>query len=162
MWTQSEDNGFEFWPGHRLSRLKVCSSCSSVPEIIFAETNRWSHGHLLPNPFQFIASIYNNINTIPTPWPESASELYRQISSRLSAKLVTTSADRRATWSVWWIPYGRVLDFIDRSYFFFHVAPQLYSRGWVDPVPDSLLLRKSGSAGDRIWTSGSVARNFDH
>jgi hypothetical protein len=32
---------------------------------------------------------------------------------------------------------------------FFQVAPQLYSRGWVDPVPDPLLLRKSGSAGNR-------------
>jgi hypothetical protein len=29
----------------------------------------------------------------------------------------------------------------------------------VDPVPDSLLLRKSGSAGNRIRTSGSAARN---
>ena len=33
--------------------------------------------------------------------------------------------------------------------FFIQVAPQLTSRGWVDPVPDPLLLRKSGSAGDR-------------
>jgi hypothetical protein len=29
----------------------------------------------------------------------------------------------------------------------------------VDPVPDSLVLRKYGSVGDLIWTSGSVARN---
>jgi hypothetical protein len=35
----------------------------------------------------------------------------------------------------------------------------LYSRGWVDPVPDPLLLRKSSSAGNRTRTSGSVARN---
>jgi hypothetical protein len=28
----------------------------------------------------------------------------------------------------------------------------------VDPVPDPLLLRKSASAGNRTWTSGSVAR----
>jgi hypothetical protein len=52
-------------------------------------------------------------------------------------------------------PYGSSLGFLDRSrYFFFHVAPQLYSRGWVDPVPDPLLLRKSGSAGNRtqdLW-----------
>jgi hypothetical protein len=42
------------------------------------------------------------------------------------------------------------LSFIDRSrYIFFQVAPHLSSRGWVDPVPDPLLLRKSGSAGDR-------------
>jgi hypothetical protein len=38
----------------------------------------------------------------------------------------------------------------------------LYSRGWVDPVLDLLLLRKSGSAGNRTQTSGSVARNSDH
>jgi hypothetical protein len=37
-------------------------------------------------------------------------------------------------------PYGRILSFLDRSrYFFFQVAPQLYSRDRVDPVPDSLL-----------------------
>jgi hypothetical protein len=38
-------------------------------------------------------------------------------------------------------------------------SPQLYSRGCVDPVPDPLLLRKSGSAGNQTRTSGSVARN---
>jgi hypothetical protein len=31
----------------------------------------------------------------------------------------------------------------------------------MDTVPDPLLLRKSGSAGNRNWTSGSVASNFD-
>jgi hypothetical protein len=40
-------------------------------------------------------------------------------------------------------PYGRILGFLDRDrYFFFQVAPQLYSRGWVDPVPDPLLFRR--------------------
>jgi hypothetical protein len=59
--------------------------------------------------------------------------------------------------------YGRILGFLNRSrYFFFQVAPQLYSRGWVDPVPDPLLLRKSGSTGNRTRTSGSVARNCNH
>jgi hypothetical protein len=39
-------------------------------------------------------------------------------------------------------PYGRNLGFLDTSRnFFFQVAPQLYSRGWVDPVPVPLLLR---------------------
>jgi hypothetical protein len=47
-------------------------------------------------------------------------------------------------------PYGLILGFLDRShYFYFQVAPQLYSRGWLDPVPDPLLLRKSGSVGNR-------------
>jgi hypothetical protein len=32
----------------------------------------------------------------------------------------------------------------------------------VDPVPNPLLLGKSGSAGNQTWTSGSVARNSDH
>jgi hypothetical protein len=60
-------------------------------------------------------------------------------------------------------PLGRNLGFIDRCrYFSFQVAPQLYSRGWVGPVPDPLLLRKSGSAGNRTRTTGSVARNSDH
>jgi hypothetical protein len=31
----------------------------------------------------------------------------------------------------------------------FQIAPQLSSRGWVDPVPDPLLLRKSGRAGNQ-------------
>jgi hypothetical protein len=31
----------------------------------------------------------------------------------------------------------------------------------VDPVPDPLLLRKSGSVGNRTRTSRSVARNSD-
>jgi hypothetical protein len=58
-------------------------------------------------------------------------------------------------------PYGHILDFPHRGrYFFCQVAPQLYSRGWVDPVLDPLLLRKSGSAGNRTRTSGSVAAAF--
>jgi hypothetical protein len=32
----------------------------------------------------------------------------------------------------------------------------------VNPVPDPLLLRKSGSAENRTRTSGSVAGNSDH
>jgi hypothetical protein len=60
-------------------------------------------------------------------------------------------------------PYGRILGFLDLSrYFFFQVAPQLYSQGRMHPVPDPLLVRKSGSAGNLTQTSGSVARNSDH
>jgi hypothetical protein len=32
----------------------------------------------------------------------------------------------------------------------------------VDPFPDTLILRKSGSVGNRTLTSGSVARNSDN
>jgi hypothetical protein len=60
-------------------------------------------------------------------------------------------------------PNDRILGFLDQSrYIFFQVAPQLYSQGCVDPVPDPLLLRKSGSAGNPSRTSGSVVRNSDH
>jgi hypothetical protein len=48
--------------------------------------------------------------------------------------------------------HGHILSFLDWSrHYFFQVAPQLYQWGWVDPVPDPLLLRKSGSAGNRTW-----------
>jgi hypothetical protein len=44
-------------------------------------------------------------------------------------------------------PHTRILDYLDHR----QAAPQLYSRGWVDPDSDPLLLRKSGSAGNRTW-----------
>jgi hypothetical protein len=49
-------------------------------------------------------------------------------------------------------PYDHILGLLDQScYYIFQVASQLYSQRWVDPVPDPLLLRKSGSAGNRTW-----------
>jgi hypothetical protein len=37
-------------------------------------------------------------------------------------------------------PYGHILKFLDQSrYFLFQAAPQLYSWGWADLVPDPLL-----------------------
>jgi hypothetical protein len=54
---------------------------------------------------------------------------------RLSAKLVPTFADRGCHVVSVAVPYGHILDFLDQSrYFFFQVAPQLYSGGWVDPA----------------------------
>jgi hypothetical protein len=81
----------------------------------------------------------------------------------LSAKWLPTFADKGCHVVSVTDPYGRILDFLDRSrYFFFQVAPQLCSRSWVDPVPDPLLLRKRGSAGNRTRTCGSAGRNSDH
>jgi hypothetical protein len=58
-------------------------------------------------------------------------------------------------WSAQRIPTVVNLGFLDRSrYFFLQVAPQFSSRGWVDPIPDPLLLRKSGRSGNRtrdLW-----------
>ena len=76
--------------------------------------------------------------TIPTERPPPVGEV------------VPTFAGRGGvTWSAQRVPTA-VLCFLDQSrYFFIQVAPQLTSRGWVDPVPNPLLLRKSGSAGNR-------------
>ena len=58
---------------------------------------------------------------------------------------------RGVTWSAQRVLTAVNLCFLELEplLFFIQVAPQLTSRGWVDPVPDPLLLRKSGSAGDR-------------
>jgi hypothetical protein len=39
-------------------------------------------------------------------------------------------------------------------------APHLSSRGWVEPVPDPLLLRKSGSAGNRTQDLGICSQEL--
>jgi hypothetical protein len=90
---------------------------------------------------------------------------------RLLAKLVSTFTDRQYFVVSTTDLHGRILGFLDRSrYLLLQVPPQLYSRGWVDPVPDPLLLRLYYSAGNRIWNLWicsqeiwpSVARNSDH
>jgi hypothetical protein len=89
--------------------------------------------------------------------------VFRPSDHCLSAKLVPTFADRACRVVSVTNPYGRILGLLERSrYSFIQVAPQLHSRGWVDPVPDPLLLSKSGGAGNRTRTFGCVARNSDH
>jgi hypothetical protein len=89
------------------------------------------------------------------------SELYRPSDRRLSAKLVPTFADRRCrAWSTQRISTAVNLHFLDPE-----LAPQLFSRGWVDPVPDPLLLRKSGSAVNRtrdLWICSQELWLLDH
>jgi hypothetical protein len=70
--------------------------------------------------------LYLNMNIKETPWPQSASELYRPSGSLLSAKLVPTFADGECRVVSATDPYCRILGFLDRSrYYFFQVAPQL-------------------------------------
>jgi hypothetical protein len=52
------------------------------------------------------------------PWSESASELYRPSDRRLSAKWLPTFADRGCHVDSVTDPYGRILDFLDRSRYF--------------------------------------------
>jgi hypothetical protein len=61
--------------------------------------------------------VYNKIKQ--TPWPDSASELHRLSDRHLSAKLVPTFTDRGVLMVSVTNPYGRVLDFLDPSCYFF-------------------------------------------
>jgi hypothetical protein len=92
--------------------------------------------------------------TIPTKWLLLVSEI------------MPTFVDRGCRVVSAMDPHGRIFGFLDHScYYFFQVAPQLYSRSWVDPVPDPLLLRKSSSAGNRIWDLGICSQEpwpLDH
>jgi hypothetical protein len=69
-------------------------------------------------------------------------------------------------WSAQRIPTAVNLGFLDWScYFFIQVAPQLSSRGCVDPIPDPLLLRKSGRARNRtqdLWICSQKLWPLDH
>jgi hypothetical protein len=98
--------------------------------------------------------------------PEFASELYRPSDRRLMAKLVPTFGDRGCCVVSAKDPQGRILDFLDRcSYYLFQVAHKLYTGGWVGPVPDPLLLRKSGIARIRtldLWIYSQVLWPLDH
>jgi hypothetical protein len=98
---------------------------------------------------------------LQTPWLYSASELYRPSGRRLSSKLVSTFADRGCRVVSAIDTHGRILS----RYFSIQVAPQLSSRDWVDPVPDPLLLTKSGSAGNRtrdLWICSQELWPLDH
>jgi hypothetical protein len=64
-----------------------------------------------------------------TPWPESMSELYRLSNYHMPMKLVPTSVDRECHVSLL-DTYGHIIRFLDWSFFFFfQVAPHLYSQG---------------------------------
>jgi hypothetical protein len=92
---------------------------------------------------------------IMTAWGVMLLGLYRPSNRLLSTKLVSTVADRGCHVVSATNPSGRNIGFLDRSsYFLFQLAPRLYSRGWVDFVPGPLLLRKSGSTGNRTRASG--------
>jgi hypothetical protein len=67
---------------------------------------------------------------IETPWPESGRELYQSSDRRLSSKLVPNLTIESCRVVSMADPYGRILDFLGRSrYYFVQAAPQLYSQG---------------------------------
>jgi hypothetical protein len=99
----------------------------------------------------FIPTLDGHVTSLPGPY--SASQLCRLSDRHLSVKFSANFFRKRGVaWSVRRIPHGRWSQFSRlESLLFFQVAPHLSSRGWVDSVPDPLILRKSGSAGNQIW-----------
>jgi hypothetical protein len=78
--------------------------------------------HVAACPSHFISS-----HSFRTVGLQSARELYRLSDRRLSAKSVSTFANRGVSRGQPAIPYGSNLDFVDRSrYFYLQVAPQLF------------------------------------
>jgi hypothetical protein len=67
----------------------------------------------------FIDWLLVQFHTTTTPWPESASELYRPSDRRLSAKLVPTFVYGGCHVVSVTDPYGRNLGFPDQSHYFF-------------------------------------------
>jgi hypothetical protein len=144
---------------------EICSVCIEISQLscysmIYCRLNmiRNAIHYRIQNksPLNHAHNQYNPVNTLiknSVSW----------VRTLLSAKLVQTFADRGCHVVSETDLYRLILGFLDQiRYFFFQVAPQLYSRGWVDPVPDPLLLRKCGSARNRTRTSESLARNSDH
>jgi hypothetical protein len=132
------------WPEDQALRVRLCIFiCSPSTHMPGRYRNLDQQCHL---PYILASlSCYHSMTYFPellkmsldkkAPWSESASELYRRSDRRLSATLVPIFADRECHLVSATDPYGRILGFLERSrYFFFQVAPQLYSRGVVDPV----------------------------
>jgi hypothetical protein len=62
-----------------------------------------------------LAGGHTRRSTTTSSWPEFASEPYRQSDLRLLAKLVPTPADTGCHVVSMMDPYGRILDFLDRT-----------------------------------------------
>jgi hypothetical protein len=102
-------------------------------------------GHLFVIQMFWDSTITNNSvalvceRTIPAERPSFVGEVSANFCKREGCR-VASAAD----------PCVRILGLLEQCrYFFLQVAPRLYSRGWVDHVPDPLLLRKSDSSGNR-------------
>jgi hypothetical protein len=114
----------------------------------------------------FLSRHYTPICLYPKLCGLSPQANYANWVTALLAKLVPTSVDRGCCVVSATDPHSRILRFLDwRHYFSIQAALQLSSRGWVDPVPDPLLLWKSGSTGNRtrdFWICSQELWPLDH
>jgi hypothetical protein len=123
-----------------LERYSQPEWCMSSTEVFLPELSMHSSsGSGFPSNATLVWIFYSVYEYIST-WRPS----YR----RLSPKLVAIFTDRGFPVVSAVDLYGRILGFLDRSrYFSFQVTPPLYSRRWIDPVPDPLLLRNLAEPG---------------
>jgi hypothetical protein len=121
---------------------------------LFLRTDSWTILHIFSP----------SLDPPKTPWSESASELYRPSDRRLSAKWLPTFAERGCHMVSVTDPYGRILGFLDsQPLLCYQVAPQLYSQGWVDSVPDPLLcFVVSGNRTRDPWICSQELWPLDH
>jgi hypothetical protein len=170
---------FEFRKGKRLLWLRSFAIFTSLSMEIYIGHNRF-----LPDYFEFIdhpiirdwiapvmrfpwARRYHNgwgflyrlkqkntINTKQAPWFLVWKRTITTERPSRPAKLVQTFVGRNCVVTKL-IPTAVILGFIGRCrYFVTQVAPYFPLRGWVEPVPDQPLLRKSDKAGNRtrdLW-----------
>jgi hypothetical protein len=87
--------------------------------------------------------------TIPTKWPPLVSE----VSANFCGQRVLRGQHNGSL-----RPYSLLSSLV--YHFLFKVAPQLHSRGWMDPVPHTLLLKKSGSAMNRTRYIGKCSQEL--
>jgi hypothetical protein len=109
----------------RYANSSVCVQSGGLPfraqcsaSSIFCSVKPHRNGELYDSISALSFSVRNVSLCLPpntTPWPESASDLYRPSDRRLSAKLVPTFADRENHVVSLTDPYGRILGFLDRS-----------------------------------------------
>jgi hypothetical protein len=87
--------------------------------------------------------------------------LYRPSDRRLSVTLVPTFADREYHVVSVTDSYGRILGFLDRSRsFFFQVAPQLYSRGWICSQELWPLYHRGGQINNHTLYVSRLVKNY--
>jgi hypothetical protein len=101
---------------------------------------------------------YHNLYKNLTPWPQSVSKLYHSsIVGEVSANFCGQKVSRgqRSGSSRLYSRFSRLEPLL-----FLPSSSSIVLTRLSDPIPDELLLRKSGRARNRTQTSGSVARNF--
>jgi hypothetical protein len=111
----------------RLSLFISLGSCNHCNVASFLWSNNFEH-----------TSLNNGLQTNKT------NNKHRGLSPRANyTNQVPTFTDGGCHVVSVMVPYGCNLGFLYQGrYFFFQVAPQLYSQGWVGPVPDPQLLRE--------------------